>query len=213
VPDFIDPVLSYLESVLPASVYSALLTGSSHILAITTALLSSLSSSPSTWTAQAIIPPLITLLSAYLALSSIYRTIRLTLWFAKWGTILAALMGGIGWLAAGGASDLVATGSGKTQKSSSSRPKAWESWTRHNEYEKQRQGRTKPQAEADDVQRFVHELAGAAGRMYAQSGDWWTTAKGVVDEIGKQGRAGWEEAMKNPDRKSRSKTGKTAGTR
>jgi len=45
---------------------------------------------------------LITLLAAYLALVSIYRTtswmVRTTVWMMKWGAILSALAAGAGWM-------------------------------------------------------------------------------------------------------------------
>jgi hypothetical protein len=211
-PDFIDPLLAYLESILPGPVYAVLLTSCSHVLALSTALLSLLSSSPSTWTAQSIIPPIITILAAYLALSGIYRTIRFALWFAKWGTLLAALMGGVAWFMSGGVTSLLTQGGGgRTPKSSPSRLRAWDSWARHDEYRHQRPPQL--QTGVDDMRKFVQELAGAAGRVYAQSGDWWATAKGVADEMGKHSRTGREDATESSGRKTRSKTGKTSGTR
>lgn len=210
IPDFVDPLLLLLESALPPHVYSVLVTICSHTVALTSALLSFLATSPSTWTAQTIIPPVITILAAYLVISSLYRTIRFTFWFIKWGTILATLFGGVGWFMSGGMGDFLAQRGGDVGRrtgSSSSRPRAWDSWDRHDTYRQERQRRVPPGDAADDVQQFVQELAGAAGSVYAQSGDWWEAAKGVAQEISKRASEGTEK------RKSKLKSGKTARTR
>jgi len=109
-PQILDPVLSYLSSILPPPLYSFLLTLLSHCLALFTSLLSLcyslFSSSPTQWDAQTLIPPLISFLAAYLALVSLYRTtswmLRTGVWFLKWGTIVGVLFAGAGWLAANG---------------------------------------------------------------------------------------------------------------
>jgi hypothetical protein len=109
-PAVLDPILSYLSSVLPPPFYSFLLTVLSHSLALFTALVSLcytlLSSKPWEWDAQTIIPPLITFLAAYLALVSLYRTtswmFQTGVWVMKWGTIIGALVAGAGWIAAQG---------------------------------------------------------------------------------------------------------------
>jgi hypothetical protein len=106
IPAFIDPLLEYIRSVIPAPLYSLLLTFLSHALAILTTfstLVLSLSTKPWNWDAQTILPPLISLLAAYLALLSLYRTttwmIRTSLWFVKWGIIVGVLVAGTGWIA------------------------------------------------------------------------------------------------------------------
>jgi hypothetical protein len=106
-PAILDPILSYLSSVLPPPLYSFLLTLLSHSLALFTALISLcytlISSRPWEWDAQTVIPPLITFLAAYLALVSLYRTtswmFQTGVWVMKWGTILGALVAGAGWVA------------------------------------------------------------------------------------------------------------------
>src|SRR5882762_10277449 len=107
-PAIIDPILSYLSSVLPPPLYSFLLTLLAHSLALFTSLISLgytlLSSRPWEWDAQTVIPPLITFLAAYLALVSLYRTtswmFHIGVWVMKWGTIVGALVAGAGWVAA-----------------------------------------------------------------------------------------------------------------
>src|ERR1700755_3405051 len=74
VPEFLRPLFSYISSCLPPPVSNALLILIAHGLAFFNALLglgtALISSKPSDWDAQRIIPPLITLLAAYLALAS-----------------------------------------------------------------------------------------------------------------------------------------------
>ncbi|KAJ7078888.1 hypothetical protein B0H15DRAFT_914524 [Mycena belliarum] len=105
-PAFLDPLLAYLSDSLPAPIYSFLLTLLSHSLALCTALyslfLSLLSTHPLQWDAQTVLPPLIALLTSYLALVSLYRTtswmFRTSLWFVKWGTIVGGLVAASSWL-------------------------------------------------------------------------------------------------------------------
>ena len=109
-PAILEPIFSYLSSVLPPPLYSFLLTLLSHCLALFTSLLSLcytlLSSKPWEWDAQTVIPPLITFLAAYLALVSLYRTtswmFQTGVWLAKWGTIVGALVAAAGWVAGQG---------------------------------------------------------------------------------------------------------------
>lgn len=104
-PDFLDPLLSYLADNLPTPLYSFVINVISHSLTLFTALFrlvtSLLGSDPSQWDAQTVLPPLITILAAYLALLSLYRTtswmIRTSIWFMKWGSILGALAAGVGY--------------------------------------------------------------------------------------------------------------------
>lgn len=103
-PAFLDPLLSYLDSVLPPPLYSFLITLMSQFLALFTALFSLITAIPSKpweWDAQTLLPPLITVLAAYLALLTMYRTatwmVRTSAWFIKWGTIIGALFAGAGW--------------------------------------------------------------------------------------------------------------------
>lgn len=105
-PDFLDPVLSYLADTLPSPIYSFLINALSHCLALFTSLFSLLTSllsaSPLTWDAQKILPPLISIFAAYLALLSLYRTtswmIRTIIFFMKWGAMLGAFMAAVGWV-------------------------------------------------------------------------------------------------------------------
>lgn len=106
-PSILEPLLDYLYSVLPPPLDNILTTALSHGITLARSLISiaiyMASSHPSTWDAQTILPPLISLLAAYLALLSLYRTtswmIRTSIWFIKWGSIVAALFAGLGFMA------------------------------------------------------------------------------------------------------------------
>lgn len=110
VPPFLNFLLSYISPCLPPPVYNALLTLLAHGLAFFSALLglgaALISSRPSDWDAQKIIPPLITLLAAYLALASAVRTAtwfaRTTAWLIKWGIITAAVSAAAAWVMGAG---------------------------------------------------------------------------------------------------------------
>ncbi|KAJ8468919.1 hypothetical protein ONZ45_g17065 [Pleurotus djamor] len=110
-PAFLDPVLDALFDRLPEPIYNLFIHFLAHALALFTALLSMLGTllrtNPTEWDTQTILPPLITLLSAYLALVTLYRTtgwvFRTVFFFVKWGTIFAALGAAAGWYMAGAA--------------------------------------------------------------------------------------------------------------
>ncbi|TFK25510.1 hypothetical protein FA15DRAFT_668386 [Coprinopsis marcescibilis] len=107
-PAVFDPVFDYLEDNLPYPAYIFLLNAISYstslvstIIRLTSALIDK---NPQEWDLQTILPPIVTILAAYLALASLYRTtswlIRLSFWFVKWGALIAALSVGAGWFAA-----------------------------------------------------------------------------------------------------------------
>ncbi|KAF8972922.1 hypothetical protein BDZ97DRAFT_1613171, partial [Flammula alnicola] len=105
-PAVLDPLLEYLSANLPPSLYSFVVKLLSHSFAAVSACASLgaslLSNAPGDWNAQTLLPPIITILAAYLALSSLYRTtswlLRLIFWFMKWGTLLGIFIGGVGYL-------------------------------------------------------------------------------------------------------------------
>ena len=72
IQNFLDPLFSYLSSVLPGPVYSIVESLITHSLALLSALFNFVTTvaSAQNWDAQKILPPLITLLAAYLALLS-----------------------------------------------------------------------------------------------------------------------------------------------
>jgi hypothetical protein len=107
-PGFLEPLLQIVSDNVPAPVYSIFLSVLSHSLAVITAfsslMLSLLSTHPLQWNAQTVLPPLIALLSAYVALVSLYRTTALFLrtgfWILKWGTLFGLLIAALSWVMA-----------------------------------------------------------------------------------------------------------------
>jgi hypothetical protein len=206
IPEFLKPLFSYVSSCLPPPVSSAIVILIAHGLAFFNALLglgtALISSKPSDWDAQRIIPPLITLLAAYLALASAVRTatwvLRTTAWLIKWGVIAAAAAAILAWsLGAGGGGgaivptliamvsdmlngrwkDAAAGGSHSTYQRSKPRPHAWDSFGQHWEYqfEEEQWNAANPASSAAQVQQFV---ADALNR--AKDGNWLSTARGAL---------------------------------
>lgn len=225
-PTVLDPVLDYLSEQLPPPLYSFVLSFLTHTLALLTALVSLVqslvASKPWEWDAQTIVPPLISLLAAYLALHSLYRTtgwmIRTVFWFVKWGTILAAVSTGLGWYMAtqnagnalGGILLNLLNGEGwdtagasTTAQSSSrtnakSRPKPWESFSKHSTWQYQEQNRGR---EETDAGRIMSDIAAAASRILVES-NVWDAAKGVFTGATRRDQTG-EDSDKRRRGKSR----------
>jgi len=155
--------------------------------------------------------------------------IRLSVWFVKWGFILAALIAGVGWYAANingvalpGASGVVSGLGGLLLdvlnpnidgQGQGSRPKRSPAKS-----SRERKPRPKPwhsfeqhrgwQEEADgagedgDVQKIIGDIVGAAGRAVKQSG-WWEAAKNMVEGDG--GERGKERPPKTKSKVGGSK--------
>lgn len=262
-PPIFEPLLDYLSDHLPPSVLNVVETLLDYSWALTRSLIFlayTLITTPySSWNAEKILPPIITLFAAYLALVSFYRTtgwmIRSAFFFVKWGFILSALGAGAGYFLATGGGDgdgLGAFGGGglvpmiggylldmlnggndhqgsrgsttpdksrknkkqttrktksKSQAQQPPRPKAWENWDRHRDW----QYNANAQEEKDpatEIQKVVGEVLGAAGRVVKESG-WWEAAKGVVNDFSSQaegqgkGKAGGAQKAKSKSTKSR----------
>src|SRR6202021_3409610 len=118
-PAFLEPMLDQIRSAIPPPLYALLLRLVSQALEFIATLFAFivplLSTKPWEWDAQTLLPPVIRLLTAYLAIVSLYRTtawmIRTSLWFVKWGGIVILLIAGIGW-AVGTANSVGITGAG-----------------------------------------------------------------------------------------------------
>ena len=207
--DFLNPLFSYISSCLPPPVYNALLTLLTHGLAFFSALLglgtALITTNPSDWDAQRIIPPLITLLAAYFALTSAVRTatwfVRTTAWLIKWGIITVAVSAALAWClgtgSGGGAivpgligmvSDMLngrwqdaAAGASAASRSSyqrsKPRPRPWDSFEQHREwqFEEDQRNAANSASSAAHVQQFV---AGALNR--ARDGNWLSIARGAL---------------------------------
>lgn len=223
-PAFLDPLLDYLAAILPPPIYTTFESLLGHAYTLLTSLLSlllSLSRSLITdpgplqdkltrwWDsldATEILPPLITLLCAYLALVSFYRTSRwmisVAFAFVKWGVILTTLGTAAGYYLAnahvGGAQQpgggvqrwgvVQAVGglvnefldsqerrtrvqSSKRRGGGKARPKAYDSWDKHEEWQyTERTARDDQENENNgwaDVQKVVGGiLAGDAGGVW-----------------------------------------------
>ncbi|KAK0438697.1 uncharacterized protein EV420DRAFT_566082 [Desarmillaria tabescens] len=196
--EFLEPILSFLKEQLPPPVYSFIISMLSHCLAFCTAFYTLVgelvSTNPLQWDAQTLLPPLIAVFSAYIALMSLYRTtswmLRTSFWFIKWGTIVAALIGASGWVLgsqqlqankSGGlmpwsslgemAMDMLNSPSGQTSKrkprTPPQRPRVWESFDRHRAWQ---ETKNEPESRSDFN---AKEVIGAITR-------WWDMAMDVM---------------------------------
>ncbi|KAK7472877.1 hypothetical protein VKT23_000985 [Stygiomarasmius scandens] len=214
-PQFLDPLLSYLSDVLPGPAYSLLISFLSRTIALVAAFYSLwstlLSTNPSQWDTQLVLPPLIALLSAYLALSSLYRTtsfvFRTSVWFVKWGTIFASLAALWAWFMGGGNAvgnsgivsnlgglvlDILNGGnveSGSDGRSKRARPKPWDSFETHRNWQYE-----EAQASGKEPLQIIEEIIGAAGASVKES-HWWNVLQDVMKsqdqgEVQDEGRSG-----------------------
>ncbi|KAH9851421.1 hypothetical protein C2E23DRAFT_830864 [Lenzites betulinus] len=241
--NILDSLFSFLSSVLPGPIYTIAESLITHSVALLVALVNfgfTLVNGQS-WDAQKILPPLITLLAAYLALVSFYRTtgwmIRTAFWFVKWGGILSALAAGAGYFmgnanangenggvgavfnGAGGLLGMLGSAllgmlndGGQTPRDSRStrngkaragagaprtraqtrkqkekqrtRPKAWENWDKHNEwqYDANTAARDNAARANDGVQETVQKVMGIVRDTVGTS--WWETVKNAVEGSG-----------------------------
>lgn len=208
-----------------------------------TLLTSLLSKHPLEWDAQTVLPPLITLLAAYLALAGLYRTttwmIRTSFWFMKWAIILGTLVAGIGWYMgvsqaqvggltnsgvmsyvgnialdmingpnrnAAGGERTARSRTSQTHKEAGERPKPWESFSRHREWEYS-EDQTAERDGTSNLDDLINNLIGAAGQVLG-SDSWWTGMKNVMkDSEGRsnQGAEGKTDRTQSKTSKSRSR--------
>ncbi|KAF8983109.1 hypothetical protein BDQ17DRAFT_777192 [Cyathus striatus] len=223
----LDSALNYLQDILPPPIYSIVVNLFSHTLSLFSAsfqLLSSLAArDPRDWDTQTILPPLISIFVAYLALLSLYRTttwmIRTSVWFAKWGSILAILIGSVGYLAGNaqvdGNRDLITSVlsmiSGQRQEASlrtrkphstqrNGKPKAWDSFERHQEWQYQHEG-NQDEINGRDIMQHITGI----GEQILGDQTWWKVAKGVL--------VGDSQDAKDTKRKRESKNSKYSQSR
>ena len=156
--------------------------------------------------------------------------IRTSIWFIKWGTILGALTAGMGWYmgsqnAGVGNKSIISSLSGfifdtlnnqgqytpdaqrssrtprtPMQHKSSDRPKSWESFDKHNQWQ-YNQARDENQ-EGNGAQDIMTSIMKTANRMLAESG-WGDVARGIFE-----GSTSDDKATAG-DNQRRSKTKKT----
>ncbi|KAI0768837.1 hypothetical protein BD413DRAFT_96110 [Trametes elegans] len=234
----LDPILSFLSSVLPPPVYTLVESLISHSLTLIAALLKFVLTifHVDSWDAQQVLPPLITLLAAYLALVSFYRTtgwmIRTAFFFVKWGGILSILAAGAGYFFAnananggngvgagfnGGLVSMLgsallgmfnengqdppagsrgpgssrrsrirvgATGPRTRAQKAKERPKAWDSWDKHRDwqYKADAAGGDNTARVNEGVQEAVQKIVGVV--QEAMGTGWWETVKSAVEGSG-----------------------------
>jgi len=96
----LDSFLQYIAAYLPPPLYSVVITQLSHLFATATTIIRLWNSllSKTDWNIQAFLPAIISILAAYFALTSLYRTtswvLRTSFWFIKWSAIISILLAG-----------------------------------------------------------------------------------------------------------------------
>ncbi|KAI0633851.1 hypothetical protein C8Q77DRAFT_818833 [Trametes polyzona] len=264
----LDPLFSFLSSVLPPPIYTVAESLISHSVSLLVALAQFVLTliNAQSWDAQKVLPPLITLLAAYLALVSFYRTtgwmIRTAFWFVKWGGILGTLAAGAGYFMgnanANGENGLGAvfnggsllsmlgsallsmlndnngqnagTGSARGSRSTRSsksragagaprtraqtrkqkaRPKAWEGWDKHQEWQYNADAAAKEDAARmnDGVQETVQKVMGVVQEAIGTG--WWETFKNTVEGSGLVGSQDREDEERSQRRSTRDTKGKS----
>ncbi|KAJ3487676.1 hypothetical protein NLI96_g3370 [Meripilus lineatus] len=244
-PSFLDPLLDYLSDILPTPIYlivdTLLVNWVALLSSLYTLTLTLISSSPTNWNSQTLIPPLITLLAAYFALLTFYRTatwfIRTTFAFIKWGIILSFLGMAVGYLVANGGtqglglSTLVGSGGilpsvggfllgllsgggqggGDATGGRRQRPNSWDTWDQHRQWQYEAYGQGGNQGGAG-VQEVIQNILGGAGRI-VQQGGWWETAKGMAEDFSRTAQANVaKEEEKQRERKARNRSRRSKGS-
>ena len=187
--DMLDPWLRLLQSFLPPQIYSLITTSFSYALQLLNVSFNVIAATSPLSAPNTIIPAVLTILCAYLALSSLYRSVMFAFWFIKWGIILGALFSFAGWINSGAPAQILTNlvPVAVENKAGSTRPKSWEPWSTHDRYKRER--KTQGEKEAEEAQKFIQNVMDTAGSVYQKSGNWWETAKGVYEEINKQGQS------------------------
>ncbi|KAH6914170.1 hypothetical protein BKA70DRAFT_1260582 [Coprinopsis sp. MPI-PUGE-AT-0042] len=217
----LDPVFDYLEENLPPSAYSTLLSVCSYAMALFMIGAQVVGHLLAKWNWEAILPPVMTLFAAYMALTGFYRTtswtFRLVIFCMKWGSILGTFMVGAGWLAAlnGNGQQDVAENLGKL----GSRAAGWLSGngqanratTRPRSTRKQGTKQSRPwdtkkpnypheravQPELEEVQKIIQNIVQQGDQMF-EGNWWWEMGKGVL--------GGGSQVQEQPRKKQQGRT-------
>jgi hypothetical protein len=207
-PECFDYALLYIHDTLPAPLYSLLISILANSLALFTALqtllTSLISTSPLNWDALTVLPPLISIFAAYLALLSLYRTtswiLRSSIWILKWGTILGALMAGAGWFMGntvqggvgnyGAVSNIggfvldVINGQGKNAGRSRSRPRkshlsrsAGKKPKIWESFERHREWKNQGKESTSDESTTISQIFNHLLGVASRGGQWWNVAE------------------------------------
>jgi hypothetical protein len=198
--DMLEPCLQFLQSVVPPQIYSLITTSFSYTLQLLNTSFNIIVATSPLSAPNTLIPAILTILCAYLALSSLYRTVMFAFWFVKWGIILSALFTFAGWINSGALNQILANfvPAAVENKSGSGRPKSWESWSTHDRYKRER--KTQGEKDAEEAQKFIQNVIDTAGSVYQKSGNWWETAKGVYEEINKQDQTKQSDKRASPSK-------------
>ncbi|KAG1753001.1 hypothetical protein EDB19DRAFT_2035551 [Suillus lakei] len=154
--------------------------------------------------------------------------VRTSIWFIKWGTILGALTAGLGWYmgqnAGVGNTSIVSslggfiwdmlngqaqstpdpqrssrTSKSRTQRKSNDRPRSWESFEKHKQWQYQERDGNQ---EENDAQKIISNIAKAANRLLVEGG-WWDLARGFFDGPSSENKAASSDS--DETKKSRSR--------
>ncbi|KIL68913.1 hypothetical protein M378DRAFT_158050 [Amanita muscaria Koide BX008] len=235
-PDVLGSLLDYLAERLPSPVYYMLLGILSRALVFLSSSLSFiaslLSSNPSDWNLHDIIPPLVTILCAYLALVTLYRTttwaIRTFFWFIKWGLILGLIFTVVGWHLRGtdqnwgAVADIGDTIVRTALESANAHTReaavgmdggiGANSWTRRKRSSKAGRPRAWDSFKShqrwqehsqQDATNEMKSMVDMAGGILHRGGQWWMAAKSIIGEE-QQGERAAEQDFKGKT-KSRSR--------
>ncbi|KAG2150412.1 hypothetical protein DEU56DRAFT_970757 [Suillus clintonianus] len=157
--------------------------------------------------------------------------VRTSIWFIKWGTILGALTAGLGWYmgnqnAGVGNTGVVSSLGGfiwdvlnsqgqstpdtqrssrtpktRTQRKSNDRPRSWESFEKHKQWQYQERGGNQ---EGDDAQKIMSNIMKAANRVITEGG-WWDVARGIFDGPSSEDKSTTRDSQNRDETKSRSR--------
>lgn len=214
----LDPLLQYLQANLPPPLYSFIVSALSHTFTVVTAIIplftALIDKNPSEWSTIAFLPPIMTIIAAYLAISTFYRTaswlIRVTFFFLKWASIVGIVMAIAQYFVYDG-NDILENqgGNGRNnfmrvpkegissrnknyqQSTQGSKPKPWHTFESHQEWQYQEDTRRVN----SQAQKIMDSIVAAAGRVV--QGDWLDAATKLLqvdelastDETQNQGRA------------------------
>lgn len=172
-PFDLDSALDTLSSYLPQPVV--------NVLWFIFDTLWSLVPASSQWNTQNALPLLFSLFAIYFTLASIYRTasfaFRAFFFFVKWGALIAAVAFVLSWVSGDGAGE-VSAGAGRARRPGlGKRPKPWDTFDKHAEYNKQWRAQASYEAR-------VHRAEAEEGRRLVQGVMdyvWSTAQRFVVD--------------------------------
>ncbi|KLO20373.1 hypothetical protein SCHPADRAFT_991751 [Schizopora paradoxa] len=223
-PAFLDPFLDFLAERLPPSLFDAVYVVLSYGLLLISAAFSFLASLPSwkpwDWDAQKILPPLISILAAYYAILSVYRTtgwmVRMTFRLMEWGVILGLIGAGVGWYMGtnggqggwfGGDRD-GAPAYQRQQRTRGERPRVWEPFGAHEQWQyDEREARREEEGRgAFGVENFLRETFG--GNLYDMAGAAAQFLQGVANNNARDGQdaQGAGGRRRQPYRRARDRT-------